>query len=274
MSLEAGGWVYRHSPYTGSTFAVHLAIADSVNDQHGFRLWMSVATLAAKARVERRTAGRCLAQLVADGYLEALGGPKIRGGRPNEYRFVFLDDAAVVYETRANEGATREPTHRVRQEDPPGGSSSRTGCDNVSQGMGRVVAQTQENQNSTQEERNGSDAVGVRADAERLANLLADLIAEDGSLRPNVTSAWVTAIDRMIRLDGRTPEQIENCIRWCQADEFWRSNILSAATLRKKYDQLRKAARRERAAHRPRQGANPADAAILQFNRDYLGEAL
>lgn len=47
-----------------------------------------------------------------------------------------------------------------------------------------------------------------------------------------------------MRLDGRTPAQIETAIRWCQGDEFWRANIMAMPKLREKYDQLRLAAKR------------------------------
>jgi hypothetical protein len=83
-------------------------------------------------------------------------------------------------------------------------------------------------------------------DCRRLANLLADLIANNGSKRPTVTDRWVQTIDRMIRLDGRTPEQIENAMRWCQADEFWQANVMSPDKLRKQYDRLRLQASRAR----------------------------
>ena len=33
--------------------------------------------------------------------------------------------------------------------------------------------------------------------------------------------------------------QAEWLIRWCQADPFWRRNVLSMPTFRAKYDQLR-----------------------------------
>jgi type IV secretory pathway VirB3-like protein len=72
-----------------------------------------------------------------------------------------------------------------------------------------------------------------------LANLLADLIESNGSRRPTVTPTWHTTIDRMIRLDGRTPQQIEAAIRWCQNDDFWRANVMSPDKLRKQYDRLR-----------------------------------
>jgi hypothetical protein len=42
----------------------------------------------------------------------------------------------------------------------------------------------------------------------------------------------------MLRLDGRTPEQVAKLIRWVQQDEFWMANILSMDTLREKFDQL------------------------------------
>ena len=55
--------------------------------------------------------------------------------------------------------------------------------------------------------------------------------------KPNLQK-WAAVIDRMIRLDKRDPDDIGYMIDWCQADEFWRSNILSAAKLREQWDQL------------------------------------
>lgn len=89
-----------------------------------------------------------------------------------------------------------------------------------------------------------SKEVGLK-NAERLCNMLALLIEENGSKKPKVTDAWITDMDRLIRLDERTPEQVENAIRWSQRDDFWKSNILSPKKLREKYDQLRLVAIRE-----------------------------
>jgi hypothetical protein len=49
---------------------------------------------------------------------------------------------------------------------------------------------------------------------------------------------WNTAIDRMIRLDKRDPNQIRAVIDFATSDSFWQSNILSAFSLRKHFDQL------------------------------------
>ena len=79
----------------------------------------------------------------------------------------------------------------------------------------------------------------VGTEAFRLAELLHTLIL---SHNPNAKepdlSKWAQEIDRMIRIDERDPQEIENIIRWCQGDEFWYANILSAKKLREKYDQL------------------------------------
>ena len=77
------------------------------------------------------------------------------------------------------------------------------------------------------------------SDEFRLSELLLNLILsrKPDFKRPNLQS-WAKHIDRMIRLDRRTPERIEQVIRWCQQDSFWQSNILSTEKLREKFDQL------------------------------------
>ena len=84
------------------------------------------------------------------------------------------------------------------------------------------------------------------SDALRLSGLLVELIAgnnpESRSIQPKgrgkSIERWAADIDRMLRLDGRDLQKVEEVIRWCQADDFWRGNILSGAKLREKFDQL------------------------------------
>jgi phage replication O-like protein O len=77
------------------------------------------------------------------------------------------------------------------------------------------------------------------SDEFRLSELLLNLILErkPDFKKPNLQN-WSKHIDRMIRLDKRTPERIEAVIRWCQADPFWQTNILSSEKLRTQFDQL------------------------------------
>lgn len=76
-------------------------------------------------------------------------------------------------------------------------------------------------------------------------NYLADRIEDNGSKRPAVTDKWLMDMQRIYKLDGRTWDEINAAIRWCQDDEFWRSNILSPGKLRKQYDRMRLQAGRD-----------------------------
>lgn len=87
-----------------------------------------------------------------------------------------------------------------------------------------------------------ASSVEIREDVKMLCELLSDLIASNGSLKPNIGKTWTDSARRMIDLDGREPDKAANLIRWSQANAFWRKNILSMPTFREKYDQLRLAA--------------------------------
>lgn len=136
MSAEATGWVYRHSPHTGAAFVVHLAIADSVSDQHGNRFWMAQANLAAKTRLSTRSVRNAIEQLAAAGDI-APANPdctspsgRARLGRPVQWVFLYRETLPVVYETRRQTPAesagvprnvlpgTPEPVADVTQEEP------------------------------------------------------------------------------------------------------------------------------------------------------------
>lgn len=118
MSAEALGWVYRHSPYKGATFAVHLAIADSVNDQADHEFWMRQGKLATKARCGRPAVNKAIATLLDDGHLELVEAGQ---GGANRYRFL-MPDVPAVYDPRAREvSPQRTPPRRgpVAVDDTP-----------------------------------------------------------------------------------------------------------------------------------------------------------
>jgi len=77
------------------------------------------------------------------------------------------------------------------------------------------------------------------SDEVRLSGLLFEKIFSRNPKhkKPNIQT-WAKDIDKMIRIDHRSPEDIRRVIIWCQADPFWQNNILSTAKLRKQFDQL------------------------------------
>lgn len=79
----------------------------------------------------------------------------------------------------------------------------------------------------------------------RLSKLLLDLILRrNGDYKIPDLQKWALHIDKMINLDNRKVDDIENIIKWCQSDaskesKFWNNNILSTQKLRAQYDQLK-----------------------------------
>lgn len=73
-----------------------------------------------------------------------------------------------------------------------------------------------------------------------LAAKLKKLILQNNpkSRTPDNLQNWAHEIDLMIRIDKRTPEEIEAMIDFSQKDSFWSANILSVGTLRKQFDKL------------------------------------
>ena len=102
-----------------------------------------------------------------------------------------------------------------------------------------------EQSNSSLSDADASDPE-FSADVIRLCDLLAELIRLNGNKVGKVGKGWWLACDRLMRLDGYTPQQVEWVMRWSQQNEFWQSNILSMPKLREKFDQLKTRAMNER----------------------------
>jgi hypothetical protein len=79
----------------------------------------------------------------------------------------------------------------------------------------------------------------LRADVARVLDHLDGCIESNGAKKPGRTKANITAARLLIDKDGRTPDEIVRVIDWATGDSFWKSNILSMAKLRDKYDQIR-----------------------------------
>lgn len=73
----------------------------------------------------------------------------------------------------------------------------------------------------------------------RLAELFVEQIKQNipQFKEPNIEQ-WAGELNKIVRIDGRTYEQVEWLIKWAQKDSFWQANILSPAKLRKQFDRL------------------------------------
>ncbi len=214
VSIRQIARVWEDSPYKDASLLIHLAIADFVNDDgEGFCSWKQIQ---AKARVSRRTVASTLERMKTDGAIEVV--EEARHHRATVYRLRWGADIAP------------RPTPEV-QSATPEVQSATPGVQNY----GPLPSYT--------------SVLSLRpnnVDAEQAAHRLADLIENNGSRKPTVTEQWVTEMDRMHRIDGRTWEEIRGAIEWSQSHEFWASVILSPKKLRAKFDQMRLQAARDK----------------------------
>lgn len=80
------------------------------------------------------------------------------------------------------------------------------------------------------------------------------------SRRLTPTRRWHAEMDRLIRVDGWSPEQVEYVIRWVDRHRFWAQNVLSADALRRHFDRFAAAINAEtRQPAAAGGGSGPAD---------------
>lgn len=136
---------------------------------------------------------------------------------------------------------------------------------------------TEEQRNRGTERKTSSSAAPPtptppREDVEALCERLRDLVIENGS-KAKITDTWRREARLMLDRDERDFEKALRLIEWCQADPFWRPNVLSMPKFRAKYDQLRLKANEQHATKPSRAAQKFANAEALKHNPnpDILG---
>lgn len=59
--------------------------------------------------------------------------------------------------------------------------------------------------------------------------------------RPATLNGWAHEIERIIRIDGKSKERVQEIIEYLPHDAFWCNNVLSANKLRKQFEKLEQA---------------------------------
>ncbi len=78
--------------------------------------------------------------------------------------------------------------------------------------------------------------------------LFGKMIANNPKAKEPNWQSWAQEFGLILRIDGRTSEEIRALIDFSQVDPFWRTNILSPGKLRKKFDELTLKAQAQRPA--------------------------
>lgn len=97
------------------------------------------------------------------------------------------------------------------------------------------------------------EASPYKNDAIRLSHLLHALISENGiKAKPITVNGWYEQMELLMRIDEKSPAEVEAVLRWSQKDAFWHSNILSPRKFREKYETLIVKSRQQGAASKPK----------------------
>jgi hypothetical protein len=256
VSNEAITWAYQQRLTPGAKFVL-VALADMADEQHS--CFPGQAKLAAMTGQGERTVRRQLLELEVAGYVSRARRFDKAGHRTSDRYVLPVGQSVPTGQDghRPNQPAAKLTTgqtgHRPTATVLPANGDSPTGQD------GQVSLR------EPSLEPSDSSSSELRPDVDRLCQHLADRIEANGSKRPTITARWRNSARLLLDVDHRTEQQIRNAIDWCQADEFWRTNILSMPKLREKYDQLRLAAARPTGRASPRSTADTraADALAL-----------
>lgn len=231
MSVHVVSWVLRNSEARGAERLVLLSVADHAGPD-GTGAFPAVKRIAKDARVSERTARYSLRALEAAG--------------------------RVIYEGEGPAGTRRYAVRMDRESETEGGQTL-PGADLAGgakydhQGRGGSAPEP------TTEPSEGTTTTSFPSsfdlEVDRLCELFSTLTrarteTPASSSRYRVSVRWRIEMDRLLRIDGRSPLEVEQAIRWLDRDEFWSGVVLSVPKLRAKFDQLRATAKRKRPADR------------------------
>ena len=77
------------------------------------------------------------------------------------------------------------------------------------------------------------------------AKELCQYLKDELDIEATVSKAWVVEMERLVRIDGRTVEQVRNCVDWLKTNDFWVMNCRSPQKVRKHWERLRLEAQSE-----------------------------
>ena len=78
------------------------------------------------------------------------------------------------------------------------------------------------------------------------ARELCEYLVDNLEIEANVSKRWLTEMERLVRIDGRTPDQVRKCVDWLTTNDFWSMNCRSPQKLRKHWERLRLEAQHEK----------------------------
>jgi hypothetical protein len=269
MSIRVMTAVWDHAAVEGGTLLVLLAMADWANDD-GTGVYPTQETLARKARLGDRQVRNCLAELEDLGYIKRDGK---RGHVVNWW--VDPDPANIAgRQPIAGSSGTGVPTEPSTEppEEEANASPSKSPGNSDDAGTNTEVPPPATARYLEPASPGAAAAPWLALELARLMRLndpkaklpvgLRELMAPEyleALGRPGgewstrekrreliapvagkpALAKWLDSMRLLVDTDEREAREVAQVVRWCQGDDFWKGNILSADKFRKQYPKLR-----------------------------------
>lgn len=264
MSIRVMTAIWQHAQVGGGALIVLLAMGDWANDD-GTGVYAKQKTLATKARLSDRQVRNVLAALEEAEYIHRDGKhghtvlwrvehdpEKIAGRKPIAGSTGSELPTEPLKEPSGSETSS-DPSSAGSDESKGEGASSFAGADKYAAPstigekaapwlvleLGRLMRENDEKvrvpagvRGALEDWVLGKKTVG--ANDPQIARELFKLDGWKASAKP-----WLDAMRLLIDADERPAQEVVKVLRWCQADAFWKTNILSATKFREQYDKLR-----------------------------------
>ena len=214
--------------------------------------WPSITTIEKGCGLTRPTVAKALTDLRKAGLIRVSRPKKPSVRESNRYSV----DLELARKSNQSTGKETEPVKNFNQLK----TLTRTGKESLPELVKNLNPNVSYNDSLNDPHTDSSSP----ADSIRLATLLRDLILArqpKARERRSKMDDWADDIDKLIRIDGHDPQEIEAVVRWCQTDSFWKANIRSGWKLREKFDQL------QDAMNQPARGASKERANGRDFSK-------
>ncbi|MEU5155605.1 hypothetical protein [Glycomyces sp. NPDC021274] len=109
----------------------------------------------------------------------------------------------------------------------------------VQQDSSSTAAAADQEKPKTKPKKRAKKTEPQRNDVDQLCTRLADHIEKNSGERPEISEEWKRSARLLLDTDKRELDKALKLIDWCQADDFWHTNILSMPTFRKQFLKLR-----------------------------------
>ncbi len=254
MSIKLISKVFDVTALSPTQKFIMIALADNANDE-GI-CYPFIETITQKTSYTKRTIISNIEQLENYGYLQKRIRARKKGGRYSNIYLLFpqenyknLDEKYQEYFSQSEPPA---PITASSQSEPPApkfDSQSEPPAPKLTIVEPSLIIEP---------------SLKSVSPPETIANYLLSKITKNNiEFRVKNISSWVNDIDKAMRIDGRSPQQLLNCINWIYDDKegnWWIDKILSGKKLRLQFNTM------SMQANKQKQKDNGFDALLEVYN--------